>query len=95
MELLKHFMGVEKYKDKNRINRLGLQKINSDYLSIYSNAKILKKILEDKPIPFSGFSSLLKDLSLAFKKHPPFVSPQTEYVYTDLYKKIYESYVSK
>jgi glycosyltransferase involved in cell wall biosynthesis len=78
-----------------RNNRLKLQKINADYLSVAKNRLTIQKILEEKIPRFSGFSPLLKQLSVAFKGHPPFLETKIEYTYTDLYKKIYDSYISK
>ena len=115
-QLLKSFFIVKKNELLNRQNRLELQKINAEYLSIKSNKVVLNEILKDKPLKFLGFSPLLDMLTSAFKMHPPFItttattitvsnsSPKVsnprvttklEHSYSDLYKKIYDSYISK
>ena len=94
-ELLKAFLLMSKNITTLRAQRSPLQKINCTHLSIASNKQILAKILDDKAPLFGGFSSLITDLAKAFKKHPPFVTVKTEYAYSELYKKIYDSYISK
>jgi glycosyltransferase involved in cell wall biosynthesis len=94
-QFLKYLFLSKKNLEQNRTNRLMLQKINTQYLSVTSNKLTLQKILEVKVPTFGGFSTLLKELSMAFKGHPPFIETKTEHYYTDLYKKIYGSYISK
>lgn len=94
-QLLKAFFLLKKAESENRLNRKKLQRINSQYLSISSNRAVIQNIIEDKVPVFSGFSPLLKELSSAFEKHPPFATQKIEYIYNDLYKKIYDSYISK
>lgn len=91
---LKSLMLTKKNINEFRNNRKNLQKINLQYLSIASNKKTIQKILEDKVPNFGGFSPLLKELSLAFKEHPPFIITKVEHSYSTLYKKIYDSYIS-
>lgn len=94
-QLLKAFVSTQQNIFELRANRLKLQKINCSYLSIASNKPTLSKILEEKTPLFAGFSNLLSDLAKAFKDHPPFITTKTEYIYSALYKKIYDSYISK
>ena len=108
--LLKSFFIMIKNEKINRERRFDLQKINSQYLSIESNEKVISKILTSPISLFTGFSPLIKELAKTFTQAPPFVSqevkteidPETyEYIsktkstYNSTYKKIYESYVSK
>lgn len=94
-QLLKALLSTQKNIYNLRANRLKLQKINCGFLSIANNKNTISKILEEKIPLFAGFNNLLSDLAKAFKKHPPFVTAKTEYTYSELYKKIYDSYVSK
>lgn len=94
-ELMDALLTVRQNEAINRKNRFELQKTNVQYLSIASNKSILENIIKTKVSKFSGFSPLLKSLALAFELHPPFAIAQTKHVYTDLYKKIYESYLPK
>ena len=94
-QLLKAFFLLKKSEKQNRLNRLSLQKINTDYLSIKSNKATLESILDNKVSTFPGFSPLLKELASAFLNHPPFAVQKIEYNYSPLYKKIYDSYVSE
>jgi glycosyltransferase involved in cell wall biosynthesis len=94
-QLLKAFFHIKKNLNDLRANRKNLQKINAQYLSVTNNKETIKNIISDKAPQFAGFSSLLSTLAEAFKNHPPFSTPKTQYFYSDLYKKVYDSYISK
>jgi glycosyltransferase involved in cell wall biosynthesis len=93
-QFLKTLVNLNKSIEENRKNRVELQAINTKYLSVVNNKAVIKNIIEDKIAPFSGFTPLLKELALAFEASPPFAT-KVEYQYNDLYKKIYDSYLSK
>ncbi|MBY0412924.1 MAG: glycosyltransferase [Bdellovibrionales bacterium] len=94
-QLLKALIITQKNIGAIRLKRIDLQRINNKVLSINDNKPVLKKIIEERVPKFAGFTPLLTELSKAFNKHPPFIDSKVEYFYSDLYKKIYDSYVSK
>lgn len=96
--LLKFLIAYAKDISGFQLSREELSKINRDNFSILGNVSNLKNILKDESILFKGFTGYMKELASHFKKNaPPFIfyTTTTTVNFNKLYKKIYESYLSK
>lgn len=75
-------------------NRLELSKMNSSVFAIAGAKNSLEKILQEKENNFSGFTAMMNELAKAFDQPtPPFV--EYHKTYNELYKEMYDSYLSK
>ncbi len=94
-ELLKALILSINNIDKMRSERSRLAKASLGYLSINSNAVIVKKIFDSPAKKFDGFTDLMKKLRMSYSSSPPFVEPVQKVVpnYSSTYYEIYESYL--
>lgn len=76
-----------------RANRASMALKNSRRINIKKVGKSLEDILEAEFESFKGFTPFMNKFNQIFKTAKPFVSQQP--VYSDFYKEIYESYISK